>query len=189
MLLMRKEGETWSNLTCPTSQSFLKGSRTKKQISSQYACLSKGKTYGGGGFALLPPPVAACVAFNLLCISSHSFLCSLSRLKVLPRRAFSASAASLSRCGRTPIKTRNTTTTTKQKQTTTSANLVWDNGPFELVSHAPYDSGRVSKDYRTGSGWAGGTITRTANPASASPWWTANGNAVRVHGPFIVRTN
>lgn len=45
---------------------------------------------------MLPPPVAACVASKRLCISSHSFLCSLSRLKVFPRRAFSASAASFS---------------------------------------------------------------------------------------------
>lgn len=51
-------------------------------------------THGRGG-ALLPPPAAS----NLLCISSHSFLCSFSRLKVFPRLAFSASAASLSRCG------------------------------------------------------------------------------------------
>lgn len=55
-------------------------------------------THGGGG-APPPPPVAACVAFSLLCISSHSFFCSFSRLKVFPRRAFSASAASFSLYG------------------------------------------------------------------------------------------
>lgn len=58
---------------------------------------------GGGGGAPAaaappPPPIAACVAFNRRCISSHSFFCSLSRLNVFPRRAFSASAASFNRC-------------------------------------------------------------------------------------------
>lgn len=71
-------------------------------------------THGGGG-APLPPPAAACVALSLLSISSWSFFRSFSRLKVFPRRAFSASAASFSLCGRRESKQHGTRRQEKKK--------------------------------------------------------------------------
>lgn len=96
-------------------------------------------THGSGGVPL-PLPVAACVALILLCISSHSFFCSFSRLKVFPRRAFSASAASFSLCGGRERRVEHDVATNQPKRRSTTPT------PCEE------DGGRANAKGRNGAG-------------------------------------